>query len=393
MKSLHLIEITTMPKRLIFRLLLFLYCLLLLIFGLYPFEFKSLCITNKINWLADKTGIQISPCREIASKEPPKELSKSFIDAKGFTIEVYISVDDIEQFGPARIVTYSLDPYQRNFTLGQEDDSLILRLRTTESDENGVYPHFRANKVFEADKKQHLTVTYDGMSEKLYVDGKLREISSALEGTFFNWNSKAFFVLGNEFTGDRSWRGKLYLVALYNRVLGDEEIYQNYIEVRSSDTAVIRSRQNHSGLIRYYTFSEGKGDVVYNHAKQEKSGHLIPVNLSLNSLKSFNFKFSLEDIPLYFRDIVFNIIGFIPLSLILFLNASKYRSVISNIYFIPILVGFIVSILLEFLQVFSTTRVPTILDVLCNLIGTIIGSISLHFYWTLIGSKRLPETW
>jgi hypothetical protein len=77
-----------------------------------------------------------------------------------------------------------LDPYQRNFTLGQENDSLILRLRTSDSDLNGVYPHFRANKVFEPGKKQHITVSYDGKLEKLYVDGKLREISSRLKGNF-----------------------------------------------------------------------------------------------------------------------------------------------------------------------------------------------------------------
>jgi VanZ family protein len=243
--------------------------------------------------------------------------------------------------------------------------------------------------VFRPGEKHHLTVSYDGKLEKLYVDGKLREISSALEGNFSNWDPEFFFVIGNEYTGDRLWQGKIYLVALYNRALDDEEIYQNYIDVRSSDTAVIGPRQNHNGLIRYYTFSEGKGELVFNQAKQETSGQLNPANLRLNSLKSFNFKFSLEDISLYFRDIVFNIIGFIPLSLILFLNASKYRSIFSNIYFRPILIGIIISILLEFLQVFSTTRVPTILDVLCNLMGTVIGSISLHIVWTLMGRKDL----
>jgi len=372
--------------------MLFFYCLLILIVGLYPFEFVKLCITNRINWLSDGNGIQISPCCEVSSAEPPIELFKSFTNAAGLTIEVYMAVDDIDQIGPARIVTFSLDPHQRNFTLGQENDSLILRLRTTESDENGVYPHFRANKVLRPGKKHHITVSYDGQLEKLYVDGKLREISSALEGTFSNWDPKAFFVIGNEYTGDRLWQGKIYLVALYNRALGDQEIYKNYKDVRSSDTKLIGSRQHHNGLIRYYTFSEGQGDVVYNQAKPKTSGDLIPVNLRLNSLKSFNFKVSIEDLSVYFRDIVFNIIGFVPLSFILFLNASKYRSVFSNIYFRPILTGLIISILLEFIQIFSTTRVPTILDILCNLIGTVIGSIGLHFVWALMRRKRLPKT-
>jgi VanZ family protein len=369
--------------------MLLFYFISLLILGLYPFEFKSICLSNQIYWLEDKNGIWISPCYEVASEKPPTEIFQSFVDAKGFTIEVYITIDDIDQNGPARIVTYSLNTSQRNFTLGQEFDSLILRLRTTESDENGVYPHFRGDNVFTPGKKQHVTVSYDGKLEKLYVDGQLRKVSSELEGSFSSWDPNAFFVIGNEHTGDRLWQGKIYLVALYNRALGDEEIYQNYKNIISSNTTEIGPRQNHNGLIRYYTFSEGKGDVVYNQAKQETSGHLIPVNLHLNSLKSFNFLISSEDIITYFRDIAVNIIGFIPLSFILFFNASKHRSVFSNIYFRPILVGLIISISLEFLQVFSITRVPTILDVLCNLIGTVIGSISLHIGWMLLGRKHL----
>jgi hypothetical protein len=372
--------------------MLFFYCLLILIVGLYPFEFIKLCMINRINWLPDSNGIQISPCHEVASEEPPTEFFKSFIDAKGFTIEVYIAVDDIEQNGPTRIVTYSLDPYQRNFTLGQEFDSLILRLRTSASDLNGVYPHFRADTVFEAGKKQHITVTYDGKLEKLYVDGKLRKISSALEGIFSSWDPKAFFVLGNEYTGDRLWHGKIYLVALYNRALNEEEIYQNFIAVSAADQSIRKARQNHSGLVRLYTFSEGKGDVVYNRTKAEESGNLIPQNLRMKSFKKFSFEFNFQYMILHLHDILLNIIGLIPLSFIVFVNTAKHRSPLSNIYLRPILAGLIISISLEFLQVFSTTRVPSMLDIMCNIVGTIIGSISLHFGWTLMRRKRLLKT-
>jgi VanZ family protein len=372
--------------------MLLFYCLLLLLVGLYPFEFIKLCFINRINWLPDSNGIQIWPCHEVASEEPPIELFKSFINAKGFTVEVYITVDDIEQIGPARIVTYSLDPYQRNFTLGQEFDSLILRLRTTNSDVNGIYPHFRADKLFEPGKKQHITVTYDGKSEKLYVDGKQRGISSLLKGNFSNWDPKAFFMLGNEFTGDRLWQGRLYLIAPYNRALDEEEIYQNFIAVSASNQSIRKAGQNRNGLARLYTFAEGKGDVVYNRAEAMESGNLIPLNLRMNSLKEFSFEFNFQHMLSNLHDIVLNIIGFIPLSLIVFINISKQRSPLSNIYFRPILVGLIISILLESLQVFSTTRLPGILDIMCNLIGTIIGSIILHFGWTLMGRKHLLKT-
>jgi VanZ family protein len=196
-------------------------------------------------------------------------------------------------------------------------------------------------------------------------------------------------MIGNEYTGDRLWQGKIFLVGLYNRALGDEEIFQNYKDVRSSDTTVIGSRQNHNGLVRLYTFSEGKGNVVYNRTEAMASGNLVPQNLSMNSLKEFSLRFNFQHMLSNLHDVLLNIVGFIPLSLIVFINTSKHGSLLSNIYSRPILVGLIASIFLEFMQIFSTTRFPGILDIMCNLLGTIIGSIILHFSWTLMGRKRL----
>ena len=123
-----------------------------------------------------------------------------------------------------------------------------------------------------------------------------------------------------------------------------------------------------------------------------ESGDLIPRNLRMNSLKEFSFEFNFQLMYSNLYDILLNIIGFIPLSFILFINTYKHRSPFSNIYLRPILVGLIISISLESLQVFSITRLPTLLDIMCNLFGTIIGSILLHFGWTLMGRKRLFKT-
>jgi hypothetical protein len=46
------------------------------------------------------------------------------------------------QSGPARIVTFSLDPAYRNATLAQDGRSLILRIRTPQTGPNGADPQF-----------------------------------------------------------------------------------------------------------------------------------------------------------------------------------------------------------------------------------------------------------
>jgi len=59
----------------------------------------------------------------------------SFTNA--ITIEVWIKPANTTQAGPARIVTVSKDPGQRNFTLGQKGSAYEVRLRTTSTSPNG----------------------------------------------------------------------------------------------------------------------------------------------------------------------------------------------------------------------------------------------------------------
>jgi len=52
------------------------------------------------------------------------------------TIEAIITPAKARQTGPARIITFSSNAGSRNFTLGQEADKLVLRLRTPQTGEN-----------------------------------------------------------------------------------------------------------------------------------------------------------------------------------------------------------------------------------------------------------------
>ena len=53
-------------------------------------------------------------------------------------MEAWVTPAQEVQSGPARIVTLSQDHVNRNFTLGQEEDAYELRLRTTETSDNGL---------------------------------------------------------------------------------------------------------------------------------------------------------------------------------------------------------------------------------------------------------------
>jgi glycopeptide antibiotics resistance protein len=86
-----------------------------------------------------------------------------------FTVMTTIASGDLKQQGPARIISISRSPFQRNFTIGQEKTDLHVRLRTAASDDNGVKPSFVIPNFFADKLLQHLVVTYHDAMLRMYV--------------------------------------------------------------------------------------------------------------------------------------------------------------------------------------------------------------------------------
>jgi hypothetical protein len=99
---------------------------------------------------------------------------KAVVDTDNFTIAFTAATDQLDQGGPARIVTCSKNTLVRNFTLGQENTDLIVRLRTRASGSNGSCPEWRVPNIF-GDRDPHtLLVTYDGDILRVYQDTPAR---------------------------------------------------------------------------------------------------------------------------------------------------------------------------------------------------------------------------
>jgi len=75
--------------------------------------------------------------------------------------------------GPARILTYSKDPLNRNFTIALEDRRIVFRLRTPKTGPNGVYPQVVTAGFVDANEDVFVAATYDGRVSRVYIDGRL----------------------------------------------------------------------------------------------------------------------------------------------------------------------------------------------------------------------------
>lgn len=117
---------------------------------LWPFDFKIVnWIKNDAVSIQDPHGVEFKAQGQVLSANNMDELYQGLLKGDGFTLEVLCSAGDLSQDGPARIVSYSRDTGSRNFTLGQSNDRLVMRLRTTETDPNGIWPHLEVPEVFD----------------------------------------------------------------------------------------------------------------------------------------------------------------------------------------------------------------------------------------------------
>jgi hypothetical protein len=158
----------------------------------------------------------------LVTEGPATPITSALIATGELTIEALLTPADQAHSGPARIVTLSTDTASRNFTLGQEADRYVLRLRTGDTGEQGT-PEVSTPPGTLVTMPQHVVATYDGSVVRLYIDGN--EVHQEQRGGGIeNWDPSCGFALGNELTLDRQWHGEIGLVAIYARALDPQEI-------------------------------------------------------------------------------------------------------------------------------------------------------------------------
>ena len=156
-------------------------------------------------------------------------LKAAFMLTDELSIELVFSADNVEQNGPARMLTFSDSAYLRNFTLGQIRDELVLRLRTPITGDNGSKPEVKLGRI-EAGKLYHAVVAYRNGQLACYLNGSKVAQSGAVRGDFSNWTAQHFWI-GDEHDGGRNWAGTVYGFALFNAAMEAKDVAARYRKI------------------------------------------------------------------------------------------------------------------------------------------------------------------
>lgn len=106
---------------------------------------------------------------EIASRHIHQRITTT----QRFTVFARLRVDDLNNSGPARIVSLSQDPALRDFTLGQDGRDLVLRVRTPHTTLNGG-PSVRTGDRPLSSGFHAIRGVFGGWSASIFVDGRCR---------------------------------------------------------------------------------------------------------------------------------------------------------------------------------------------------------------------------
>jgi hypothetical protein len=198
----------------------------------------NLNITGNIGW-SSAWGIKV---KESGRAQAPTASSRKFYDLiRGtgeYSLEAWVIPDNVTQGAnnnnPARIITYSGNATERNFTLGQYEYNYSFLNRTSKSDGNGI----KELATKDTDERlqatlQHVVVTFDQTNgRRIYVNGEFTGDMDADKGAALkDWNPEFALALGNEAGSNNSatmWQGSIRFVALHKRAMTLEDIKANY---------------------------------------------------------------------------------------------------------------------------------------------------------------------
>jgi len=190
----------------------------------------DLAISGDVNWVGG-WGIQIIDGKAQATTTASKKLHTLMAGSGEYTIEAWVVPANVTQEGPARIISYSGGTTTSNFMLGQTLYNYDFFNRSSTTNVIGE-PALSTDDAAERLQAalQHIIVTYsptDG--RRIYINGEFTtDIDPVEGGSLSDWDDSFAFVLGNEVSGDRLWKGTFRMVAIHNRVLADTQIVDNF---------------------------------------------------------------------------------------------------------------------------------------------------------------------
>jgi len=294
--------------------------------------------TNGAKWLDDGSLSFKSPglALETGNEFPTRDLEQ------GESVEVLLDVNSgsQNQTGPARIASFSWNPHLRNLTIGQEGRDLVVRVRRLHADLNGQ-PNLKIPDVFASPGWHKIETHVRPDSVEVIIDGKSRLIKPNSAQAMASWDCSYPWVFGNERTGDRPWKGTIRTAEVC--------VDGKCLDVLEPDRLWLPDRYWITGWSSLVNPTE----LV----------SCTPIDMSIN------------------------LFGFMPFGVLLVWLRRPTMGIQAAVIWATIF-----SLSLEVGQILVQSRYTSLIDVLCNVVGALIGYAAARRMVGMTGDDRSKVT-
>lgn len=187
--------------------------------------------------LLSSYGIDFEGGRATATRAASRKLYDRIAETTNgtqqYAVEAWVASANVTQEGPARIISYSNGSGSSNFMLGQVMYNYAFRNRSVNPEVSGNgSPELQ---TYDGDQDlqatlQHVVFTFDQYrGRRIWVDGRYTDDVDEVEASrLWNWSGEHQLVLGNTTSDDRPWLGQVRLLAVYEYLLSEAQILQNF---------------------------------------------------------------------------------------------------------------------------------------------------------------------
>jgi hypothetical protein len=361
----------------------------ILVAGLWPFHTPH----NAVSWPKNGNGLDFGRHGSAVGMNPFRNIRLP--NDTGNSLEVWLTPERVSGGGCILAFDSSPDP-RAPFVLRQYDTSIVLQRSLVNEQGRVTQLWFKVDHVFQAGKRVLATVSSNKNGTLLYVDGVVAGRSE--DAGIANRELTGVLVLANS-TVDDSWTGQMAGLAIYDRELTPTQVHSHFQSWTPDRGPLLAEERSPVAL---YLFNEGAGGTVHNRVDPSTSLTIPAKYFVLHPA----FLRSTWDVYSHVRgvwkrwsfweDLIVNIGGFVPVGFVFLSYCSSVRPT-RHAALVVVLLGFLLSLVIEVLQRFLPNRDSGMTDLFTNTAGTGLGvllhrSASIRTLWAKVLSLALPAS-
>jgi hypothetical protein len=353
-----------------------------LLAGLWPFNFSP---KNRASWGSggnglyfDGTygpwkqsvgGIALSKPLMVSSSIPPAEKGS-------FTIAIQLQPALNATNGVPHILSLVEKSGKELLYLGQWKNTLIVKWFGSEQRGKRTLNGIGAGGALLAGRASRLVLSSNQTNTSLYVNGEPAEDLSGIPVLEENGSIRGCSVfLGNSPDAKNAWTGTILALAVYEKAVPIGRIVE---DGKLLTEPAPGGEGAADGLIAAFDLREHRASPIHDSSGNGNS-LWVPDRITVkNDVLEWPHPLFPSG-PSRLEDVATNILGFVFLGFVYgwWFSYGRYRARARS-YLVAVLLGGLVSLAIEVIQARIPARDSSLLDFVCNVVGTMLGVLAYH---------------